>query len=219
MRLIEIKWDLGDNDGAVYEVRLPEEIPLLPPPPTTSLHPPPPSNQKLGGPSTQKLVGGGGGQTIDNIGTYGDPKTFIKTIEFDDDDEAFAPLVGALKKATEEVSGRAVSAGEAARWEELANVLIAELKIAAARTTVSSVPSFLAEHLRRRLWKVDKRQARAEGRELPDETLKTAPSVDATKCLDCAGSGWHYPEGTEKGVKKCSHEKLSVSQENNQSAT
>jgi hypothetical protein len=136
-----------------------------------------------------------------------------------DDDEAYARLVGALKKATEEISGRASSPAEAARWEELADVLVAELKIAAARTTVSSVPSFLAEHLRRRLWKVDKRQARAEGRELPDETMKTAPTVDATKCPDCAGSGWHYPEGMERGVKKCKHEKLNMSQESDESAT
>ena len=50
VRLIEIKWELGDNDGAIYEVRLPEEV-YLPPPPTTSLQPPPTSNQKLGGPS------------------------------------------------------------------------------------------------------------------------------------------------------------------------
>jgi hypothetical protein len=114
-----------------------------------------------------------------------------------------------LKKATEEISGRPSSSSEAARWEELADVLVAELKIAAARTTVSSVPSFLAEHLRRRLWKVDKRQARAEGRELPDETIKTAGSLDASLCPDCGGSGWHYPQGMEKGVSKCRHERLS----------
>jgi hypothetical protein len=216
VRLIEIKWELGDNDGAIYEVRLPEEVPLLPPPPT-SLQPPPPSSQKLGGPSTQKLVGGGGGQTIDNTDTSADPKTFFKTnTENDDDDEAFAPLIGALKRASEEISGRASSPAEAVRWEELANVLVAELKIAAARTTVSSVPSFLAEHLRRRLWKLDKRQARAEGRELPDEAMKTTPSMDASKCPDCAGSGWHYPQGMEKGVRKCRHERLSVSQQGNE---
>jgi hypothetical protein len=135
------------------------------------------------------------------------------------DDEAYALLVSALKKATEEISGHASSPAEAARWEELANVLVAELKIAAARTAVSSVPSFLAEHLRRRLWKVDKRQARAEGRELPDEVMNTAPSVDASKCPDCAGTGWHYPEGMEKGVKKCRHENPSMSQESEQPAT
>lgn len=87
---------------------------------------------------------------------------------------------------------------------------MAELKIAAARTTVSSVPAFLAEHLRRRLWKIDKKQARAEGTELPDDTVKSSPSVDAAECPDCGGSGWWYPEGEAKGVTKCRHEKLTA---------
>jgi hypothetical protein len=115
-----------------------------------------------------------------------------------DDDEAFAELRALAK----ELTGR-----EAADWSELDKVLAAELRIAAARTTVSSVPAFLAEHLRRRLWKADKRQARAEGRELPD----SAPAVAAQaprECPDCKGSGWWYPEGQERGVAKCRHEKL-----------
>jgi hypothetical protein len=89
-------------------------------------------------------------------------------------------------------------------------VLVAELKIAAARTTVSSAPAFMAEHLRRRLWKIDKKQARAEGRELPDEAVSKIQTIDASKCSDCGGSGWWYPDGEAKGVAKCKHEKLTV---------
>ncbi|MGA9994761.1 MAG: hypothetical protein WBP93_05060 [Pyrinomonadaceae bacterium] len=222
--LIISHWERGQNDGALYEVNLPEEttglnltktvsLGVTPPDPTLPHVPPPgvetgqiselPRHQNTGSPHhTQVLV---------DSATSSDAKTFSKTSErANDDDEAYAPLVSALKKATEEISGRPSSPAEAARWEELANVLVAELKIAAARTSVSSVPSFLAEHLRRRLWKVDKRQARAEGRELPDEALKTTPNIDASKCPDCSGSGWHYPEGMEKGVKKCAHEKLKM---------
>jgi DNA-binding transcriptional ArsR family regulator len=208
--LIDIKWELGDNNGAAYEVRLPEEIDLLPPP-TTSLQPPPSSSQNLGGPSNQKVVGGGGGQAIENISASPDPKTLIKTnTESDDDDAALAGLNEVLKKLTKEITGRELSISESDRWKELADVLAAELKIAAARTTVSSVPAFLAEHLRRRLWKIDKKQARAEGRELPDEAVSKAPTVDASKCPDCAGSGWWYPDGEAKGVAKCKHEKLTT---------
>lgn len=90
----------------------------------------------------------------------------------------------------------------------MADVIAAELRIASARTTVSSVPAFMAEHLRRRLWKIDKKQARAEGKELPDEAISKAQSFDASKCSDCGGSGWWYPEGESKGVAKCKHEKL-----------
>jgi hypothetical protein len=105
--------------------------------------------------------------------------------------------------------GKPTTAAERERWGELADVLIAELKIAAARTSVSSVPAFLAEHLRRRLWKIDKKQARAEGRELPDEAASAPQSaVDASSCPDCGGLGWWYPEGEGKGVAKCKHARL-----------
>ncbi len=206
--LVVIKWELGDNNGAVYEVRLPEEMDLLPPP-TTSLQPPPSSSQNLGGPSNQNLVGGGGGQVVEDADSSAARKTLIKTsTENDDDDAALAGLNIALKMAAEEVTGRKLSRADAERWKELGDVLAAELKIAAARTTVSSAPSFLAEHLRRRLWKIDKKQARAEGRELPDQAANQPAGEDASECPDCGGSGWWYPEGTDKGVAKCRHEKL-----------
>ena len=75
-----------------------------------------------------------------------------------DDNEAFARFIESWKKVAKEVTGKEPSRAEAARWQQLADVLITELKIAAARTTISSVPAFLSEHLRRRLWKKDKQQ-------------------------------------------------------------
>lgn len=111
-----------------------------------------------------------------------------------------------MRKANREVTGREPSATDSDRWAELADLLVTELKIAAGRTsTVSSVPAFLTEHLRRRLWKKDKRQVEAEAAERREEqTLK----VDASQCPDCFGTGMYYPEGFEKGVAKCRHEKL-----------
>ena len=35
-----------------------------------------------------------------------------------------------------------------------------------------------------------------------------ASSPKADSCPDCGGSGYYYPEGVEKGVKICKHEKL-----------
>lgn len=136
------------------------------------------------------------------------PKTLIKTNTENDDDAALAGLISVLKAATQELTGKELSSAEQDRWRELAEVLVAELKIAAARTTVSSVPAFLTEHLRRRLWKIDKKQARAEGRELPDQPDVSASQVDASGCLDCGGSGWWYPQGEGKGVAKCTHKSL-----------
>lgn len=119
----------------------------------------------------------------------------------DDDDEGFAPLLAAAV----EITGKEVKPNE---WRELAEVLAAELKIAAGRTTVSSAPAFFAEHLRRRLWKKEKRQIEAEAAE---QKMATAViPLDASKCPDCFGTGMWYPEGYEKGVAKCQHEKLSA---------
>jgi hypothetical protein len=121
------------------------------------------------------------------------------------DDEAFAGFVELMGKTAEEITGRVPPGAEKERWLELAEVLSAELKIAAGRTTVSSVPAFLAEHLRRRLWKKDKCQIEAEAAQ--QKTADT-PKIDASKCPDCFGTGMWYPEGFEKGVARCEHKSL-----------
>ena len=38
--------------------------------------------------------------------------------------------------------------------------------------------------------------------------LNPPAPVEYGNCLDCGGSGYYYPEGVEKGVKICKHEKL-----------
>lgn len=121
------------------------------------------------------------------------------------DDEAFAGFVELMCKTSEEVTGRGPASAERDRWLELAEVLSTELKIAAGRTSVSSVPAFLAEHLRRRLWKKDKRQVEAEAEQ---QSAGHAPETDASRCPDCFGTGMWYPEGFDRGVAKCRHEKL-----------
>jgi hypothetical protein len=149
----------------------------------------------------------------------GQLNTDLKEKRFDDD-AALAGLIATLKDAVKQVTGREVSTGDQERWRELGEVLVTELKIAAARTTVSSVPAFLAEHLRRRLWKIDKKQAQAEGKELPDASAVVRPNDQTDKCPDCGGTGWWYPEGSERGVAKCKHERLEgkLQEEANQSS-
>jgi hypothetical protein len=214
--LVSIQLTDGEHGGNEYTVYLPEEVnlPAEPAPPTPPT-PPTPSDgrhalQERGGvPPVESGVRGVGSTQVDAT-TSSKPQTFSlrPTLRNDDDDAALAGLVETFRRVSKEITGRELSVSERGRWRELAEVLVAELKIASGRTTISSVPAFLTEHLRRRLWKVDKRQARAEGIELPDEAMKTAPTPDASKCPDCSGSGWWYPDGLEKGVKKCRHEKL-----------
>ena len=159
--LVIRRMELGDNGGATYEVFVPEELP----PPTPSYHhllPPTASYQELGGPSTQNLVGGGGGQVPDISTTSGEPKTSFKTNTERTDDEAFADLLAVLKQTAMKVTGREPAPAERARWKEVADLLATELEVAASRTTVTSAPAFLAEHLRRRLRKADARQIERE---------------------------------------------------------
>jgi len=159
--LIVRHWELGSTEGSQYEVRLPEELPPLP---TTPHHSPPvTTTQFLGSGNTQFLGSGGEGQTIDSLTTSGDGKTsYFKTNTERTDDEAFAALVEKLKTASREVSGTEPSRADAERWAEVAELLVTELKVAASRTTVTSAPAFLAEHLRRRLRKTDARQIERE---------------------------------------------------------
>jgi hypothetical protein len=124
------------------------------------------------------------------------------------DDEAFAKFNASLRQAVIEVTGREPSPAEAERWVELAELLVTELKIAAGRTgSVSSAPAFLTEHLRRRLWKKDRHQIEEEGKSEVDGQ-EAGAKVDASQCPDCFGTGMWYPEGFEKGVARCGHEKL-----------
>lgn len=213
-RLIRESIVPGTHGGNEYEVFLPEEVglergstPSTPSTPGTGSNPP--QNQEplqpLDSRASRPSI-----RSSESISSS-DSKTFLKDQRtFDDDAAALAGLVASFKTLTKEITGKDLSETESDRWRELADVLAAELKIAASRTTVSSVPAFLAEHLRRRLWKLDKKQARAEGRELPDEPLSQSSSIDASKCSDCGGSGWWYPDGESKGVAKCRHEKLAA---------
>jgi hypothetical protein len=67
-----------------------------------------------------------------------------------------------LKQTAKKVTGREASPAERDRWKEVAELLATELEVAASRTTVTSAPAFLAEHLRRRLRKTDARQIERE---------------------------------------------------------
>lgn len=158
--LIIRHWELGSNEGSQYEVRLPEELP----PVTTSHHQSPviTTTQFSGSGNTQFSGSGGEGQTIDYTGTSGDDKTSSFKTNTENDDEAFADLLTVLKQTAKKVTGREPSSAERARWKEVAELLATELEVAASRTTVTSAPAFLAEHLRRRLRKADARQIERE---------------------------------------------------------
>jgi hypothetical protein len=157
------------------------------------------------------MLVGGGGQVLEESTTYELPKTLIKTnTENDDDDAALAGLNTVLKELNQEMTGKDLSPAERERWRELGEVLRTEAKIAGARTTISSLPAFLAEHLRRRLWKKDKRQIDAERSAPASEqyaALRLTPE-QIKSCPDCNGTLFYYPKGYDQPVERCRHEKL-----------
>lgn len=212
VRLLAVTVLAGEHEGNEYEVFIPEELSM-------------PSHTSQGSHTSQTghaqkvdgLVSLESSQTrhtsnTENQGTYANLKTSFKTNAERDDDEAFARLIARLRQASREVTGKEPSAAEAERWDQLAELLVTELKIAAGRTNVSSVPAFLTEHLRRRLWKKDRRQVEEEGKAVGSKE-SGGGKVDASKCPDCFGTGMHYPEGFEKGVARCRHDKLTNSVE------
>ena len=207
--LIEVNVVTGEHDGNEYEVFIPEELEGRTSQTSHSSQTSLTSHaQKL-----DRLVRLETSQTrhtssVENTRGYDTSKTSFKTNTEKTDDEAFAKFLTALKTASRELTGKEPSISEADRWAELADLLVTELKIASGRTAgVSSVPAFLTEHLRRRLWKREKPQFEEEEKAAVGDQ-PTADKLDASKCPDCFGTGMWYPEGYEKGVARCRHDKL-----------
>jgi hypothetical protein len=205
--LIAVKPSIGSLTGNEYEVFTPEEASTSTSSTTSSTR----ITQKVDVLDVLESSTSSTTQLVENTGSLGSPNTSFKTEEIKPDDEAFAEFAAAVKKTALEITGKEPTQAEASRWGEVAEVLMTELRIAAGRTTVSSVPAFLAEHLRRRLWKKEKRQIEAEAAE--QKTSTPARKVDASKCPDCFGTGMFYPNGFDKGVARCTHAKLVVESE------
>jgi hypothetical protein len=207
--LISIKTIVGENIGNEYEVYTPEEV-TISIFSTTSLSG---STSQIG--STQKLVvpvlpkTGSTSSTLSSIESEvsgGSNTSFNTSVTIDDDAARLFGVFEALRKAEKELTGKF---SKPEQWSELFELLVDELKIAATRTTISSVPAFLTEHLRRRLWKMDKKQMAVEEKSTAVASEQTSVSNEQSKnCPDCGGTGFYYPKGFEGGVAKCRHERL-----------
>lgn len=203
--LVQVRSIAGEQDGSEYTILLPEEVaPLTPPTDAThTSH----TDHKVVSPLTAESGVSGVSLSAEDSTLSGDLKTSFKTIEKNFDDEAARRFVDTLQQAERELTGKVSTNPET--WNELAEVLITELKIAAGRTTVSNVPAFFAEHLRRRLWKVDKKRATEIASVESEQESQTALSEEEKRaCPDCGGTNFWYPDGPDKGVAKCRHAKL-----------
>ena len=150
--LIIVRQITGEHEGNEYAVFLPEELSESMPSQTsqTSTSSLTGYAQKLG-----RLVRLETSQTRHSLSdefstTYDMSKTSFKTLE-KNDDEAFVTFVGKLREVSKEITGVEPDHGEQARWGEVADILVTELREAASKTKmVASVPAFLAAHLKRK---------------------------------------------------------------------
>ncbi len=170
IKLIIREVAVGESLGNFYEIFTPEELGydvFLGSTSSTNLTG---STSSTG--TTQKVVvpvvpeSGTTGTTLPvaSKDTYSFSKTFFKD-NTDDDDErratrthmtrarTFAGLVEKLSAACEKLTGKPVSHREADKWGNLADLLVLELEKSFRRTdSVSSVPAFLTEILRRQFF-------------------------------------------------------------------
>lgn len=151
--LIDWKERPGEQGGNEYFVYFPEEArlpfdndwnPVQVNSPGHAGH----AGQNLPRPPSAETAQSAQGVEAEPSTVSGGPHTFLKD-DLKTDDEALADLVEALRRGAEEVTGKGTTAAERERWKELGEVLVSELRLLAARTTISSAPAILAEHLRR----------------------------------------------------------------------
>ena len=91
-------------------------------------------------------------QDVENKDIYSVANTSFKT-NTKNDDEAFAPFIEKFQKVCERLTGKQVTKRDADKLSDLADLLILELEIAARRTnSISNVPAFLTEVLRRQFF-------------------------------------------------------------------
>lgn len=188
-----ITWDGSENVGAhagnIYTVYLPEEVRN--------------TSATLGTQGTHGTVGtvGSAGQfppsvpTVESTqgtqglfvgdkATSGESKTSIKTnTNTDDEAAALSELISVFSEAAQKLTGRTPRASEREQWGELARVLVEELNDAAARAeSVSSIPAFLAAHLRRKLAPKPATRRR-ETSQKPDPGQSVIPAPDPYRRL------------------------------------
>jgi hypothetical protein len=141
----------GERGGNIYEVFLPEEINhnlvhLVQLGQVSQLSQEPPVAV-----SAETALGALGSEPT-NTGVSDASKTSFKDKNETSDDEAFAGLTKILAESFERISGKKANHSDGGKLIELAELLVMELELAAARTkSVSNAPAFLTEHLRRRL--------------------------------------------------------------------
>ncbi len=186
--LLKVVRSVGSQNGNEYEIFMPEEIdPTYTSISSTSRYTRPVQKVVV----LEQLLSGRAsiGQVVENKDIYNLPKTSLKT-NTKNDDEAFAAMVDVFGEMCEKANGKIPQKSDSAKWKEFAELIQMELEIAAARTdSISNVPAFLTEHLRRRLiQKPNKPESKASKSSMVGENIKSEPQeIDQPEPLSKKG--------------------------------
>ncbi|MGC2239187.1 MAG: hypothetical protein WA584_23730 [Pyrinomonadaceae bacterium] len=200
IRLIEVRQSIGSYSGNEYEIFSPEEVQdrytsISSISSTTSL------TQKVDILDIPENSISSITQTQENKPTYADAKTSLKTSTKNDDEKAFAIFAEKLDEASRKLTGKGTSPVEAEKWGKLAELLILELELAARNTkSITSVPAFLTELLRRRLI-LSPEEKKKSGTNKPHQTKPNW--IDVGKNYDDVESSYN-PETGEYDIKPLS---------------
>lgn len=105
-----------------------------------------------------------------------------------------------------ELTGKPVTQKDKEAYKEVSHldysVIVGGLETAIRRAVAagSKVNSF--RYANNCILEISKLSAQVANATVPDQ------SIDYSQCPDCKGTGFWYPEGAEKGVAKCKHEKV-----------
>lgn len=192
--LIKRVTSVGDQDGSIYEIFLPEEVD--PDQTQTSTQPRPDPDRKTVLDQDQKLVWVGSGNHVDNKGVSPPPNTSFNT-NTNTHTHTHGDLVRHVFDDVKDVCVCVFNDSEEEQklWEDLAAVLVEELKKAVEKTgAVSSAPAFLAAHLRRSL-------AKNERDDLTTTATPNAPGENTTKEKRSRAGETRPGEGTVSSQK------------------
>lgn len=172
---------MGKHTGYIYEIFVPEEIEADQVQPSTSKN-----NQNLASHADQNMALLGHTKNQANKALSEHLKTSLKTNTIDDD--ALVDFASVMNELSRKFTNKDLNKNEKEKWKDLANLLAMELEIAAARTnSISSIPAFLTEHLRRRLiQKISVREVKAS-RPLVDESIESNSVVYEAEVLSQQG--------------------------------
>jgi len=180
----------GQHGGNEYEVFLPEETQPTPPTSATSRqsHYVPQEVESL--PPVESNVGGvAQAQQSQEFNGNLILKTNTDTVIDDESASEFSFVIKKLNTVSLELTGKGISMREKEKWESLVDLLILELRTAAKRTkSVSSVPAFLTEVLRRQFFTERQQKSSAKLSKTKFDTVgKTDSDSYEIKPLDQKG--------------------------------